>query len=545
MANLFRSLTFYMWASWFPSVQAGALRGQQDQSDTLEDLRRALMGYSPDVEARLAELSVSMDPIFQALPRSAEGYLEASAVRYLLHRYFVSHHGWFVPVSGSRSEVANESLPQVIIGRSALASTLSEHLAARGLSLREVAVLAMALESQANRETIDRLHAAYRILRKTHLESHAKESELLNVHKVYLALYVNGLDHSTMTRTEMNDILDDIYTPVPMWDELLVWAREVRSEVLAKDPEIRSSFAGQLRFFEELQHRYAGWQDQQCLSVKSALMQHAMPGTGRVPLPAFRAASLPGGWHTDDLEENLREVGALDETDPSQPSVVVPNYFDSTQNCEDPSKYYSVCCISECEALLGYLERQLGSPYAPPQRIVEIVEKLPSSTVEAPRTLPPQLVRRLDGVAAIHGGHAPLHGRLFRQWMHHAYPAECSFPHVVGVAKDLSQSKEVTEARQMQVENSSMQDMEVSDELPWLDEEELFLCGPSPPKESIGMFSRTVWRGVVLLVIAFCMACRLAQMATPAVLAVGWSPGSTLSRLVRLTKQAPELRLPW
>ncbi|CAK0893111.1 unnamed protein product [Prorocentrum cordatum] len=26
----------------------------------------------------------------------------------------------------------------------------------------------------------------------------------------------------------------------------------------------------------------------------------------------------------------------------------------------------------------------------------------------------------------------PLHGRLFKQWMHVAYPRECSFPHVTG-----------------------------------------------------------------------------------------------------------------
>ena len=35
-------------------------------------------------------------------------------------------------------------------------------------------------------------------------------------------------------------------------------------------------------------------------------------------------------------------------------------------------------------------------------------------------------------VADHHGGRVPLHGRLFAQWMHLAYPMECPFPHLAG-----------------------------------------------------------------------------------------------------------------
>merc|ERR1719197_1201415 len=42
------------------------------------------------------------------------------------------------------------------------------------------------------------------------------------------------------------------------------------------------------------------------------------------------------------------------------------------------------------------------------------------------------LLNRLDSIAAMHGGSVPLHGRLFAQWMHLAYPRECPFPHVSG-----------------------------------------------------------------------------------------------------------------
>lgn len=47
-----------------------------------------------------------------------------------------------------------------------------------------------------------------------------------------------------------------------------------------------------------------------------------------------------------------------------------------------------------------------------------------SDTVAAPRELSEGLRVRLQEVAALHGGKVPIHGRLFAQWMHHAFPRE-------------------------------------------------------------------------------------------------------------------------
>merc|ERR1712217_150110 len=40
-------------------------------------------------------------------------------------------------------------------------------------------------------------------------------------------------------------------------------------------------------------------------------------------------------------------------------------------------------------------------------------------------------------VAAQHDGRVPLHGRLFAQWMHHAYPHECPYPHKAGSTRPM------------------------------------------------------------------------------------------------------------
>merc|ERR1719221_2229657 len=39
------------------------------------------------------------------------------------------------------------------------------------------------------------------------------------------------------------------------------------------------------------------------------------------------------------------------------------------------------------------------------------------------------------------GGLVPLHGRLFMQWMHHAYPRECPYPHAAGTTTPVTQDE--------------------------------------------------------------------------------------------------------
>merc|ERR1740121_1857288 len=39
---------------------------------------------------------------------------------------------------------------------------------------------------------------------------------------------------------------------------------------------------------------------------------------------------------------------------------------------------------------------------------------------------------QLEEIASAHGGQVPIHGRLFAQWLHYAFPRECPFPHKAG-----------------------------------------------------------------------------------------------------------------
>merc|ERR1719469_313195 len=106
-------------------------------------------------------------------------------------------------------------------------------------------------------------------------------------------------------------------------------------------------------------------------------------GTGRVLLSTFYTQALAGAQEFAESVEYLRNQGALDETNPNAPSVVIPNYINSQTNCLAGSDFYSVCCINECEGLLGHLEQQITTPSAPSARIADVVSSLHSDTIDA------------------------------------------------------------------------------------------------------------------------------------------------------------------
>jgi hypothetical protein len=140
-------------------------------------------------------------------------------------------------------------------------------------------------------------------------------------------------------------------------------------------------------------------------------------------------------WRFGESEDYLRQLGVLDETSPWRgKQVIIPNYLQAASNCIVSTSHYLVCCMNECESLLGEIENQVGQPMASPEQILEIVGTLSSSSSEDDEApiLDKGLAEQLRSVAAPHGGLVPLHGRLFAQWLHYTFPRECPFPHKAG-----------------------------------------------------------------------------------------------------------------
>lgn len=262
------------------------------------------------------------------------------------------------------------------------------------------------------------------------------------------------------------------------------------------------SFQMATQVVEEIGERYGHWQDAECRDLKRLLSKHERKGTGRVPLKDFYGAALSGNWQFSESVEYLEELGALDTSDPNNLAVLIPNYVNSQSNCVASSSIYSVCCINECEALLGHLERKVAAPQASPQELIQLVAQLPSASQEAKQPSA-ELVKRLDEVALQHDGLVPLHGRLFAQWLHHAYPRECPYPHVTGktnpmTADEWMQAKGVAgvaaskeEMKRVVNAKTPQAALNTTVALPWSHEEELVATHKS--SRSRGFTSKVFW----------------------------------------------------
>jgi len=111
----------------------------------------------------------------------------------------------------------------------------------------------------------------------------------------------------------------------------------------------------------------------------------------------------------------------------------------------------------------------------------------------APRSLSTALKSRLDEISAGHGGKVPLHGRLFAQWMHHAYPQECPYPHLADTTNPLTPDEwfDLTGENEMVSEEERYAFLDKAaampsaplelHELPWSPEEELLCPSISMP----------------------------------------------------------------
>jgi hypothetical protein len=197
-------------------------------------------------------------------------------------------------------------------------------------------------------------------------------------------------------------------------------------------------FQDMSRTVEEFGNNYGFLFNEDCQTMKEQLVSMEDKRPGRVLLSRFYAKNIFIRWAFNEKIDYLRAVGALDETEPARPRLILQNYIGSRPQCLEASTFYAVCCLSECEGLLNTLEKKIGSPTAKVETIADLVSNLPSSTVPAPRELPTSLLGRLKQVADANAGVVPIHGRLFAQWMHHSYPRECAFPHASGTARAIT-----------------------------------------------------------------------------------------------------------
>lgn len=394
-------------------------------------------------EKRLDRIQDDLRPTFESMPKNENGRLDHQAVAYLLHRVFVQRHGWFVR-GLSPTEQVNSSSAAGILGDRVpdyVVQLFEKRIGRDGIDLHDLAVLAATIEHLAHTEALARLRLSY--------EAHAlSPDDVISIEEAdlvldsYMCAYILGFTIGdgtidSLTVHEVRMLSSNINQLYPNWGETQEFVREVKHKLSPTRDYLY--FADVANVVEELGEAYGGWQDKECMRLRGELIaMEDRKGSGRVLLADFYHKALhQGDWQFSESTSYLQGLGALDRSDPQKPRLLIANYMNGNSNCVAHSTYYSVCCRDTCEALMGQIEQAIAAPDAAVQELANLASLLPSSSGLANQSLTPWLRKKLDEVGEHHGGRIPLHGRLFAQWMHFAFPRECAYPNLAGTVRPI------------------------------------------------------------------------------------------------------------
>jgi hypothetical protein len=413
----------------------------------LDHALRGALGHGHGVDInQIKTMNATLASMFRTLPQNEQNRVGSATMRYMVERYFSIRHGWiikgFEPHANRSSQVREDS---GILGSKVpgfIEAVLEKELQHGGFALEDVLTMVIVVERLIFDEVIRTVEKAY-LLNDMQLSSGLKRDELMKVLQSYLI--VEMLERHTTTQEEHDEDKENIVDLYPNWPAAYSFMEDiVGSETTrhqhTKNPFIDHSyysFDEAAQIAQRISNEYGEWGNQECVALQDVLAGMDPHATGRILLTDFYRAGDGGDWGFQESTEYLRQLGSLDESSPTRgPSVIIPNYVYGMSNCLSSTPYYSVCCLNQCEEILQQFEKNLAKPTATPTDVLAVAELILS-----PENISVSLRTRLSEVAAHHGGKLPLHGRLFAQWLHYAFPHKCPFPHMTGTVRPLTQSE--------------------------------------------------------------------------------------------------------
>jgi hypothetical protein len=507
------------------------------QQEVQEALRGALgNGHGID-HRRMVAANASLASTFQSLPKNEHGRISSSAMRYAVQRYFSKNHGWVI--KGFKSHSTEQEVQDGgLLGSKIpgyVEATLEETLQKGGFSLSNVLTIVIVVERLIFDEVAQSVEGAYHL-------NHLTTSSFIDRDSL-LAVIESHLIVEMMERHEFDEELheedkQEIHELYPNWNTLQDFVRDVvgmeTSAVLgdgSQSPFSRIgkdvfSFDDTVRIAQRISNEYGRWGNQECMELRSFLSDLDNSAAGRVRLSDFyKVGDSNAKWSFLETPDYLRGLGALDESSKMLgPQVIISNYVYGMSNCLTSTPYYSVCCLNECEGLLQHIEEGVAKPSATPSEILESIQRLRitslTSAVGNALELSDKLRIRLKEIAAKGHGQVSLHGRLFAQWLHYAFPYECPFPHAAGSLQPQTQGERLSKGediflepdaiskhiQQIEVERNKTSWEHVEEEL-WSWDEELMHAPESnmstrrPGRAAWGPWPAVVAASVLLIVL--------------------------------------------
>jgi len=478
-----------------------------DLEQSLSDL---LGGHTSSAASkRMVAIEASVWQTFQSLPKNPMGRLAPPAVRYIVHGYFAREHGWQIKGMEPHSMQVNASAAKVhdvnilqdkapLLVEGLLEARHQDH----GLALTDVIAMVAVLEQLVFDESVTLLEASYRLNAES-VSASVDEAALHRVLRSYLVLFGQGSKanlfdaarHQAMLEARPREDIDDFERNAVLNFQ---YARRHQTNPFLAG---QYSFEAAAEIVADLAQKYGKWQNAECRDMKAHLVELDPEGSGRVPLALLYAQPQGSTYHFSESAEYLRTIGALDETS-SQAKVLIANYITGPSNCIASSSYYSVCCLNNCDSIMDEIQHKVLAPFASPQILLQIVQNMSNG-----QALPRGLSEKLLSIAERHSGEVPLHGRLFAQWLHFAFPHECNFPAILENADVLSTSqwhsasysasKEDRMSLTLAADVSAVDAGYVEVEALWSDHEVLLTY--DKPKSTLGSSVATLLRGVVML----------------------------------------------
>lgn len=333
-----------------------------------------------------------------------------------------------------------------------LSQQVPEHLNAllggahskKGYSVADGAAFIGALERLVFDAESELLNTAYK-LHRTPFASLLGKPRVRVLLETYMVHWMLGDDTESIQALMRNRSLLD--SDFPHWGAIkafldgrirtLAFEQSQNPSTFAADAVMmgRYSFDDAHRIVGDITHTFQQFWQSECATMKQQLVDMDLNSNGRVGLSQFYGTGVDKDWRFAESEEYLRALGVLDESSVVHgKQVMIANYLQAASNCIVSTPHYLICCENECETLLREIEIGIKSPMAAVDDVLRIVGNLSSSSSEddEPPLLSGSLVDQLMTIADSYDGKVPIHGRLFAQWLHYAYPRECPFPHTAG-----------------------------------------------------------------------------------------------------------------
>jgi len=359
-----------------PTVAPEFVSASEVQASLLDEIRTSLGSGATD--GRLIQMEDAIRSMYTAMPKNEHGKLGHASVRYALRRLFVQRNGWFVNGLGLAGGHRNSSSAVGILKERVPAyiqDIVEQRMSGHGLNLHELAVVASTIEHLVHSEAEGRLEAVFEY-HGIPLGIRMSNDQALDALETYMMAYILGINLREMPHREIKARLKKMKKgATTYWPGTKEWVHKVHRETsIAKLPHELLDFDGVLRTADKLGEGYGRHNDAECQELKADMLKLEDKGTGRVLVSTFYKAALDGMWQFSESIDYLRDLGALDETRPQQPSVIVANYIGGVSNCVASSGFYSVCCLDECEGLLGHLEAKIASSHATTTHVLELVQ---------------------------------------------------------------------------------------------------------------------------------------------------------------------------